>query len=73
MRLLLVFAALGLLAPHADAGEFVAREAKVAPAAAPAPVVTRSRAKPVSRRTWQAKAQPKKPKKKHAFEKRPMP
>lgn len=73
MRRLLVLAALAIVAPSAQAGEFVPRQpAKVEPAKAP--VVTKSRAKPVSRRTWQAKAQPKKPKKKRvSFEKRPMP
>ena len=69
MRHLLVVGLLALLAPHAHAGEFVARETKIAPAAA----VGKPRAKPVNRRTWQAKAQPKKPKKKHLAEKRPMP
>lgn len=73
MRILLVFIALALVAPRVDAGEFVPREPKVAPSPAPAAAVTKSRAKPVSRRTWQAKAQPKKSKKKRVSEKRPMP
>jgi hypothetical protein len=74
MRSLVVFVAFMVASPFAQAGEFTPRapkepavEAQSAPIAKP-----RSKAKPVSRRTWQAKAQPKKAKKRVA-EKRPLP
>jgi len=77
MRSLLLLVALMVAAPRgASAGEFTPRAPKepAAEAAPGAPVAkSKPKAKPVSRRTWQAKAQPKKAKKRIAVEKRPMP
>jgi len=74
MRSLLIAMMTLALARHADAGEFIARDPKVAPAAAPAPAVARPRAKQVRRVTHNA-AQTKKAKKpkKQVWTKRPMP
>ncbi|MBA2539689.1 MAG: hypothetical protein H0V17_08650 [Deltaproteobacteria bacterium] len=74
MRSLVFLLVAFLIAPRAEAGEFTPRTPKepaadVAPAAKPS-----AKAKPVSRRTWQAKVQPKKAKKKQiASQKRPLP
>jgi hypothetical protein len=79
MRSLVVLVALMVAAPRAEAGEFTPRAPKepvVGTQNAPvAKAKAKPKAKPVSRRTWQAKAQqPKKAKKKRTgVEKRPMP
>ncbi len=74
MRSLLLFVALMVAAPRAEAGEFTPRAPKEPVVEAAPTAKPRAKAKPVSRRTWQAKVQPKKAKKKQiASQKRPLP
>jgi hypothetical protein len=76
MRKLVLFVAMTLLAPVAQAGEFAPREAKEpAVESGPAPTAkARPKARTVAKRTWRPAAKPKKvAKKQSTVEKRPMP